>query len=85
MSATPPRWDLSFLYKSIDDPAIDADLAAAELRAKRFERRGRGGIANMTPADFGKMLIDYDRLNADVEKVNAFACMRYSVAWIRKC
>ena len=80
MSATPPRWDLSFLYKSIDDPAIDADLAAAELRAKRFERRGRGGIANMTPADFGKMLIDYDRLNADIEKVDAFACMRYSVA-----
>ena len=34
-----PRWDLSALYVSMDDPALTRDLAEAEKNAKAFAAR----------------------------------------------
>ena len=56
MTSTPPRWDLTPLYQSIDDPQIGKDLSAAAMQARRFALRGQGKIAAMRPADFGKMI-----------------------------
>lgn len=78
MISTPPRWDLTPLYQSIDDPQIGKDLSAAAMQARRFALRGQGKIAAMRPADFGKMIADYDRLNAKTDKVSAFAEMVYT-------
>ena len=78
MTATPPRWDLTPLYQSIDDPQIGKDLSAAAMQARRFALRGQGKIAAMRPADFGQMIADYDRLNAKTDKVSAFAEMIYT-------
>lgn len=79
MSQTPPRWDLSLLYSSIDDPAIQKDIAAASLQAERFQKRGKGKIADMTPEDFGKMVAEYESIAVKLEKVSAFAFLGYSV------
>lgn len=38
------RWDLSDLYASVDDPAIDADLSALLDLAKRFEDKHKGKL-----------------------------------------
>ncbi len=78
MNNHPPRWDLSPLYKSIDDPQIDRDLEAVAARARRFAVRGQGKIAEMMPADFGKMIVDYDQLAAKADKIDAFATMVYT-------
>jgi oligoendopeptidase F len=43
-SADGVAWDLSDLYAGLDDPRIDADLAAAHDRAKAFESAYRGKI-----------------------------------------
>ena len=80
MKHTPPRWDLTPLYQSIDDPQIGKDLSAAAMQARRFALRGQGKIAAMRPADFGKMIADYDRLSAKTDKVSAFAEMVYTAA-----
>ena len=41
------QWDLGDLYKSIDDPALDKDLAKALRRAKAFEKKYRGKIQTL--------------------------------------
>ncbi len=78
MNDTPPRWDLSPLYGSIDDPQIGKDLKALSMQAHRFALRGQGKITAMPPADFGKMIADYDKLIAKTDKLNAFAEMTYT-------
>lgn len=78
MTGKTPRWDLTPLYRSIDDPQIDRDLKAASVQARRFAQRGRGKVADMSPADFGKMIADYDGLQAKTDKIGAFAEMTYT-------
>jgi oligoendopeptidase F len=43
-SAAGVRWDLSDLYRQVDDPQIDRDLAEALRRAQAFEASYRGKI-----------------------------------------
>lgn len=44
-SADGVAWDLGDLYAGLDDPKIDADLAAAHQRAQAFEQTYRGKVA----------------------------------------
>ncbi len=44
-SAQGIRWDLTDLYATVDDPAIDANLSTLESRARAFESTYRGAIA----------------------------------------
>jgi oligoendopeptidase F len=50
------RWDLSDLYSSPTDPAIERDLAATLEFARGFEQRYRGRIAELEPAEFAAMM-----------------------------
>ena len=78
MLPLPPSWDLSALYSSIDDPAFEKDLSVASLQADRFRLLGENKIADLTPENFGKMLLDYDRLIGKNGKLKAFAEMTYT-------
>ncbi|HZV49304.1 MAG TPA: M3 family oligoendopeptidase [Candidatus Dormibacteraeota bacterium] len=55
------RWDLAELYRSPDDPAIEATLAEALEFAREFERRYRGRIAQLSPAEFTRMMEELER------------------------
>jgi oligoendopeptidase F len=50
------RWDLSDLYSSPTDPALERDLAAALEFARDFEQQYRGRIAGLEPAEFAAMM-----------------------------
>src|SRR5436853_2284239 len=41
-------WDLRDLYAGLDDPKINADLAAARSAAEAFEKKYRGKISTLT-------------------------------------
>ncbi|HET6370893.1 MAG TPA: M3 family oligoendopeptidase [Nitrospiria bacterium] len=43
-------WDLSDLYRSLDDPALERDLTEALERAKKFEAKYRSQISPRPPA-----------------------------------
>jgi oligoendopeptidase F len=47
-TATGIRWNLSDLYRSVDDPQIEKDMAVAEEQAQAFEGRYRGKITGAT-------------------------------------
>ncbi|MGE0233488.1 MAG: hypothetical protein AB7S46_17060, partial [Flavobacteriaceae bacterium] len=42
-----PVWDLSDLYRGLDDPAIARDMADVSARAKAFEDRYKGKLAGL--------------------------------------
>ena len=50
------RWDLSELFSSPEDPAIERILAESLDFAKSFEERYRGRIAELEPPDFAAMM-----------------------------
>jgi len=55
-TAAAVAWDLSDLYKSIDDPSIEHDMQAAKERAAAFETMYRGKIAALTANDAPMLL-----------------------------
>src|SRR5919199_3915708 len=50
------RWDLSELYRSPTDPAIEERLAASLEAARRFEQMYKGRISGLSPTDFAAMM-----------------------------
>jgi oligoendopeptidase F len=80
------RWDLSDLFRSHDDPAIEETLAACRARAERFAERYRGTIRvpGGPPAEHLLTAIrDMEALQADLERAGAFAGLLYASDTVR--
>jgi oligoendopeptidase F len=60
------RWDLSEMYASPEDPAIEAVLAEALEFAREFEQTYQGRVAQLAPPEFVEMMQSleehYDRI-----------------------
>src|SRR6202023_2405411 len=50
------RWDLSDLFRSPTDPAIEATLADALKRAQEFEAKYKGKVTTVPPKEFAAMM-----------------------------
>jgi oligoendopeptidase F len=59
------RWNLSDLYQSPTDPAIEVILKEALERAQAFEAAYKGKVGSLAPVDFAAMMSE---LEADEEK-----------------
>jgi oligoendopeptidase F len=68
------RWDLSDLFASPTDPAIEAALARALERAMAFEAAYRGRVASLDPAEFAAMMhrLEQDEEEAATTEVYAY-------------
>ena len=68
------RWDLSDLYASPTDPAIEATLAHALERSQAFEASYRGRVASLAPAEFAAMMreLEDDEERAAMPEVYAY-------------
>lgn len=68
-----PTWDLSDLYASPDDPALERDLAAAEADAKNFNAEYVGKTAGLSPSDLGQAILAYEGILERAFKISSFA------------
>jgi oligoendopeptidase F len=50
------RWDLTDLFQSPTDPAIEETLAEALKRAEAFEARYKGKVVSLPPKEFAAMM-----------------------------
>jgi oligoendopeptidase F len=66
------RWDLSFLYSSINDPAIDTDVAIFKKRASLFKRTYEGNLATL----LGPALSEYTELVTIESKIGLYIGLR---------
>ncbi len=73
-------WDLSDLYKGIDDPAIDQTLDKCLERAREFARRYRGNInrADLTAEYLNTAIAEFEALAQEMTKPMAYASLIFS-------
>jgi oligoendopeptidase F len=80
-AATPadlPRWDLSDLYASPDDPRIEADLKAGDVRARAFSDAWKGRLAGATPAQLAEAIGEYERIDEDLGRIASYAQLLFA-------
>lgn len=73
-----PRWDLSDLYASPEDPAIAADFARLEKEAIAFESRWKSKLAEATPAQLATAIGAFERLEEGLGKISSYAQLLFA-------
>ncbi|MBI2094608.1 MAG: hypothetical protein HYT89_00370 [Candidatus Omnitrophica bacterium] len=73
-------WDLSDLYRSVDDPAIEADLGKAEGLAAEFEKKYRPCFEenHAAPLPLAQILRDYKEIITRLTKPGVFAHLSFA-------
>ena len=71
-------WDLSDLYAGVDDPALAADMQAADEAAAGLERDYRGQVAALAPDALAAALARYEAIIETASKVESFAHLIWS-------
>ena len=72
------RWDLSDLYASPTDPAIEATLSHALERAKAFEAKYKGRVGSLAPPDFAAMMRELEGDEDAAAKPEVYAYLLHS-------
>src|SRR5438067_1189818 len=72
------RWDLSPMYAGLGDPAIDADLDAAEAEATSISERLHGKVAELDAPALRDAVEQLERLSERVDKVATFAYLNFA-------
>ena len=77
MSAAPPAdlpsWQLDDLYAGPDDPAIEADMAAAEAGARRFEADFKGRLASLDGPGLAAAIVRLEALQDAMGRLASYA------------
>lgn len=73
-----PRWDLSDLYASPEDPAIEDDFKQLEKAAQGFENRWKGHLAEVSPEDLAHTLEEYERIEEGLGKIGSYAQLLFA-------
>lgn len=74
--ASLPRWNLSDLFKSVDDPKIDATLATQLKRAQAFNKKYRGTITGKrSTQEIAKILKEYEAILQEAWKPEIYAAL----------
>ena len=80
MSPKPPgpaslltTWDLSDLYSSPSDARIKADFANLANQARKFQRRFKGRLAQLSPPELAPALAEYERLTQDLDRSASYS------------
>jgi len=72
------RWDLSDLYASPSDPALEADLDRALAGARDFERAYRGRVASQSAHALALAVDALETLNEPVTRALSFASLLFA-------
>ncbi len=71
-------WDLSDLYAGMDDPALDADLDAADTEADALDAAYRGLVAGLSAPALVGLLGRYEALRERAATAGAFASLNWT-------
>src|SRR5713101_6871609 len=72
------RWDLTDLFKSPTDPAIESTLAEALKRAQAFEERYKGKVVSLPPKEFAAMMRELEDDEELAAKPDVYAYLLHS-------
>jgi oligoendopeptidase F len=72
------RWDLSDLFASPIDPAIEKLLTESLKQAEEFEERYKGKVATLPPAEFARMMHELETEQEEAVKPEIYAYLLHS-------
>jgi len=72
------QWDLSDLYKSIDDPALSKDKKNVRKQADDFAKSYKGKVAELDEEGIKKALQEYEELLDTLGKIGSYAHLIWS-------
>ena len=72
------RWDLTDLFQSPTDPAIEETLAEAQTRAKAFEARYKGKVVKLPPKEFAAMMRELEEDEELAARPDVYAYLLHS-------
>src|ERR1700694_1412329 len=72
------RWDLSDLFASPTDPALEATLARTLDQAKAFEAKYKGKVASLEPPEFAAMMHELEENEEEAAKPEVYAYLLHS-------
>jgi len=72
------QWDLSDLYESIDDPALEADREKVRDQADQFAATYKGKIAELDEEGMKQALQEYEALLETIGKIGSYAHLIWS-------
>jgi oligoendopeptidase F len=73
-----PQWDLADLYPSPDGPELAGDLEHSAATAKAFRAGLEGKVAEMSGADLGGAIAEYEAIEEVLGRIMSFAHLRYA-------
>ena len=71
-------WDLSIFYAGLDDPKIEADIAALSRQVADFQSRWRGRLAVMRGADFAAAYEEMEAIYDRRGRLGSYAFLNFS-------
>src|SRR5450432_3452862 len=71
-------WDLSDLYKGMDDPAIERDFTESQSKAEAFAARYRGKVATLSAQELAKALVETEQLSEQFGRVGNYAGLQWN-------
>jgi oligoendopeptidase F len=71
-------WDLTDLYAGMDDPALVADLDAADAEADALDRDYRDRVGRLTADELAEMLARYETLRERAARAGTFASLNWT-------
>jgi oligoendopeptidase F len=71
-------WDLSDLYKSMDDPALKQDKKSVLDDADQFAGKYRGKVADLNASKMYQALQEYEELLEKIYKIRSFAHLQWA-------
>ena len=73
----PVEWDLTDLYRGIDDPRVASDRSWCLEKAESFRKGYSGRVAQLSADDLRTALSDLERIEETVQKVASFAYLSF--------
>jgi len=80
--APAPEWNLTDLYRDIDDAAIERDIARAATAARRFKVRYRGKLTRVVTSGraLARIIGEYEAIHEMLGVPGSYAYLRYAEA-----
>src|SRR5262245_9330713 len=71
-------WDLSDLYKGMEDSAIERDFKESDSRADGFAEKYRGRIASLSASELAQVLTELEGIYEQIGRLGSFAGLQWT-------
>lgn len=73
-----PTWDLTDFYPAIDSPELAKDQAKLKRACAKFATGFEGKVDALSPAEFGKAIVAYEKIDELMGKIGCYAQLLYA-------